>query len=86
VRRAGDPENDEYRPEKFVVGSRELDPVKVGFVSEGYEGFVFDTNLPGNRNTGHEYGTIHDVTLKDHKLEPMTKDQRFDLVEYMKTL
>lgn len=44
------------RPEKFMVGSREFDPVKVGFRSEGYAGFEFNTRLPGNDNGGHEYG------------------------------
>jgi len=34
----------------------------------------FDTSTPGNRNTGHEYGT----DLKD--------DERKDLLEYLKTL
>jgi len=85
ARRDGDPEG-EYRPIKFVVGSRELDPAKVGFVSAGYEGFEFDTTLPGNSNAGHEYGTIHDIGLKERNLEPMTNEDRLDLVEYMKSL
>ncbi len=34
------------RPTKFTVGSREFDPVHVGFKSSGYTGFVFDTSLP----------------------------------------
>lgn len=86
TRHDGDPEGGEYRPTKFVVGSRELDPVKVGFLSAGYEGFEFDTTLPGNSNAGHEYGTIHDSGLKERELEPMTNDERLDLVEYLKTL
>jgi hypothetical protein len=46
-----------------MVGSRELDPVKVGFKSnpDDYHGAVpgslFDTSLPGNSNAGHDYGT-----------------------------
>ncbi len=47
------------RSQKFTVGSREFDPVKVGFVSKSkadYPGlFEFDTSLPGNSNAGHEY-------------------------------
>ena len=47
------------RPNKFTVGTRELDPVKVGFVQRDpaeFPGlFVFDTRLPGNSNKGHEY-------------------------------
>jgi hypothetical protein len=40
----------------------------------GAAGFVFDTRLPGNRNTGHEFGT---------KLTPSEKD---DLVAFLETL
>jgi mono/diheme cytochrome c family protein len=81
----GDPREGEYRPDKFVVGSREFDPEKVGFVSQDYHGFEFDTSRPGNANTGHEYGTIHDPRgSKDFR--PLTRDERTDLLEYLKTL
>jgi cytochrome c peroxidase len=40
----------------------------------GAAGFVLDTRLPGNRNTGHEFGT---------KLTPAEKD---DLVAYLQSL
>lgn len=85
-RREGDPDGDEYRPSTFVTGSREFDPTKVGFVSEGYDGFRFDTSLPGNRNSGHEYGTLRDETLSPRGLRPLTKEERLDLLEYMKSL
>ncbi len=62
------------RPERFVVGRWEYDPVKVGYVSEGEEPWVLDTTLIGNRNVGHEYGTA------------LPDEQRWDLVEYLKTL
>jgi hypothetical protein len=84
-RAAGDVDGEEYRPDSFVVGSREFDPVKVGFASQGYEGFVFDTKLPGNGNAGHEYGTIHDARVLKGRLKALTKDQRRDLLEYMKS-
>lgn len=64
------------RPQTFLVGSREFDPKKVGFRSEGYEGgFRFDTRLPGNRNSGHDYGTGQ-----------LSEDDRLALVEYLKSL
>ena len=88
-RRDGDPEGEEYRPDKFRVGSREFDPVNVGYVSEGYDGFVFDTSQPGNSNAGHEYGTLHETTLdsKDpSRPKPLTKQERLDLLEYLKSL
>lgn len=64
-----------YRRDQFIVGSRELDPVKVGFKSEGYEGFEFNTDIRGNRNKGHEYGACK-----------MTDPDRWALIEYLKSL
>ncbi|GAB4062383.1 di-heme-cytochrome C peroxidase [Uliginosibacterium sediminicola] len=84
--RKGDPAGEEYRPTSFVVGSREYDPVKGGYLSQGYAGFVFDTKLPANSNAGHEYGTIHDTTLAARGLKPLSREERLDLLEYMKSL
>jgi len=72
-----DPPEMEYRPEKFRVGSRELDTKKVGFKhgESEYEGFLFDTAAPSNSNAGHEYGT-----------RAMTPKDRWDLVEFLKSL
>ncbi|HWZ45136.1 MAG TPA: di-heme-cytochrome C peroxidase [Candidatus Saccharimonadales bacterium] len=70
-----DPPEGEYRPDKFMVGSREFDPVKVGLRSSGYEGFHFDVEDKGNSNAGHEYGT-----------KVLSKEERLDLVEYLKSL
>lgn len=80
-----DPQDGEYRPDKFFVGSREFDPDKVGFKSQGYRGFEFDTSRVGNANAGHEYGTIHDPRGSSD-FPPLTKDERTDLLEYLKTL
>ncbi len=63
------------RPATFKVGAREFDPVKVGFRHEGYDGFEFRTDLRGNSNAGHEYRAC-----------AMTDDERWDLIEYLKTL
>ncbi|HET8891355.1 MAG TPA: di-heme-cytochrome C peroxidase [Candidatus Angelobacter sp.] len=76
----------EYRPCKFMVGSREFDPDKVGLRSTGYDGFVFNTKLPGNSNGGHEYGTKGITLPNGEKRGPLTKDERMDLLEYLKTL
>jgi hypothetical protein len=61
----------------FRVGSRELDVVKVGFKSgeNEYDGFLFDTSKPANSNAGHDYGT-----------RKMSDQDRWDLVEYLKSL
>jgi hypothetical protein len=69
-----DPANGEYRPDKFQVGSREFDPDKVGLTGTGYSGFTFDTSHRGNSNAGHAYGTGLD------------KENRLDLLEYLKSL
>ena len=44
------------RVKKFKVGSREFDPVNVGFDFTGGP-FDFDTDLVGNSNKGHVYAT-----------------------------
>ncbi len=63
-----------FRPDRFMVGSREFDPKNVGFKSSGYNGFEFDTSHRGNSNAGHLWGT------------DLTDDERWDLVEYLKSL
>lgn len=65
----------EQRAKTFFVGSREFDPKSVGYKSaEAPNLFRFDTSIPGNSNAGHEYGT------------QLTDEERWDLVEYLKTL
>ncbi|HWA90808.1 MAG TPA: di-heme-cytochrome C peroxidase [Rhizomicrobium sp.] len=88
----------DQRPKSFMVGSREFDPKKVGFATSGYNGFPFFTNIPGNSNAGHDYGTVPtpvigaDGTVEknsdgtDKTLPPLTDQQRWDLVEYLKSL
>jgi hypothetical protein len=76
----------EERPAIFCVGNREFDPIKMGFVSDACDianpktknRFVVEPI--GNHNTGHEYGTG-----KDGK-EKMTDEERWELIEYIKTL
>jgi mono/diheme cytochrome c family protein len=67
------------RPRAFYRGNDFYDPKKVGFVSDkpaepnGAKYFKFDTTVPGNSNSGHEYGTELNVSDK------------WALVEYLKT-
>ncbi len=85
-KRLGDPEEGEYRPDEFRVGSREFDADKVGFKSSGYDGFLFRTSIWGNHNTGHEYASGR-TPLPDGTILPaLNKEQRLDLLEYLKTL
>jgi hypothetical protein len=68
----------EERPKSFYRGYDLVDPINLGFVSEGDEaervGFYYDTNVPGNGNGGHEYGTS------------LPRAKKEALLEYLKTL
>ncbi len=69
------------RSKTFYVGSTELDAKHVGFDTLASEdAFLFDTSIAGNSNAGHEYGT------GEYGLPALTEDERWALVEYMKTL
>ena len=65
------------RMESFHMGSREFDPVKVGFsTAPGPNTTELDTTKPGNLNTGHDtYGNAE-----------FSEDDRRALVEYLKKL
>lgn len=59
----------------FHVGSWEMDPINVGFsTEEGPATSKFDTSLPGNSNLGHDYRT------------DLSDDEKWELIEYIKTL
>ena len=63
------------RVKQFRVGSRQFDPVNVGF--DTASGTLLDTTLPGNSNVGHEgpgFGT------------DLTDEEKWALIEYMKSL
>ena len=77
----------EYRPTEFLIGARELDPVRVGFKSSGYSGFNYSTAIAGNTNTGHEYAAGRTPQLGQTKpLPALNKTQRMQLLEFIKTL
>ncbi|MCW2240559.1 di-heme-cytochrome C peroxidase [Azospirillum canadense] len=73
------------RPKTFYLGSREFDPVNVGYTTAPIEGgFEVITSIPGNLNTGHEFkdgpkgkGVIG---------RGLTPAERRALIEYLKTL
>lgn len=70
------------RPTTFYTGTREFDPVHVGFVTtrSGDNSFKFETHNPdgtpmdGNSNAGHDYGNAG-----------LSEADRMALIEYMKT-
>jgi hypothetical protein len=72
------------RPATFTLGTREYDPVKLGVqtasgsspaLAPGQQAFVFDTRIPGNWNTGHEWSFY--PSLSD--------DDRYAIIEFLKT-
>ncbi|MEM1089828.1 MAG: di-heme-cytochrome C peroxidase [Pseudomonadota bacterium] len=65
----------EQRSKRFYVGSREYQPKFLGLETDkSFYSSLFDTALPGNSNSGHEYGA------------ELTEAQRMDLLEHLKTL
>jgi hypothetical protein len=66
------------RPKVFFRGYDVLDPAKVGFVSQGPGaeriGFRYDTNITGNSNKGHLWGTT------------LSAEDKRAMIEYLKTL
>ena len=62
------------RPRVFVTHHQEYDPIKMGYRSDddGTGMMQLDTSIPGNRNTGHEYGV------------ELSHEQRSELIEYLK--
>lgn len=73
------------RDRQFWVGSFEYDPQRAGFRTEQFPGgFLFDTNVTGNDNRGHEFrdGCRGDGVIGRY-LEP---EERYALIEYLKLM
>ena len=80
------------RVKTFHVGSREFDPVNVGFSTQPSPGsFEFrvegadGTPIPGNSNRGHE-GVGYTQVREGGTNRDFTDTERWALIEYMKTL
>ncbi len=76
----------EERDKVFYVGHSDFDPKRVGFVSEKLDDtdFKFVTTVPGNFNAGHEF---RDGPQANGVIGPLlTEFERWDLVEFLKTL
>jgi mono/diheme cytochrome c family protein len=79
----------EDRPKKFYLGSREYDPVNLGYkVDKITNGFEFDTSIRGNWNTGHEFRKEYskDKEIKGVIGPALSPADRKALIEYLKTL
>jgi len=74
------------RAKSFWIGSREFDPVHLGFENAEVEGaFLFDTSLKGNSNAGHEFRDAPRAT--PGVLGPyLSHEDRMAIIEYMKVM
>jgi hypothetical protein len=84
---------DAERETSFYVGSKKFDPEKVGFESnKDGNHFLFKTvddkgvAILGNSNKGHSGNTFTKTLGKDGQWRDFTEDERYQLIEYMKTL
>ena len=90
------------RDQQFYVTSMEFDPKHVGYDTAPIEnGFLFDTSIKGNYNTGHEFRDLTETEKQqwlkdvDGKVQypqrgvlgpAFSEAERWQLVEYLKTL
>jgi mono/diheme cytochrome c family protein len=77
------------RPKTFWLGNREYDPVKLGYrTTRVPRGFLLDTSVRGNHNTGHRFETPADPAHRQPGIigAALTPADRAALVEYLKTL
>lgn len=73
------------RPATFWTGSKQFDPVNVGFDTREQPGLsLFDASKPGNSNAGHEF---KDGPIGNGVIGPaLSPDDRLALIEYLKSL
>jgi len=73
------------RPDTFWTGSKEFDPVLVGYdLAEISGGTELDISKPGNSNTGHEF---KDGPRGKGVIGPLlSRDDRMAIIEYLKSM
>jgi hypothetical protein len=73
------------RPARFWMGSKQFDPVKVGYDGVQIKGAtLFDTTQPGNANTGHRFT---DGPRGHGVIGPaLSPEERAQIIEYLKSL
>ncbi|BFU90801.1 MAG: hypothetical protein NTAFB01_19880 [Nitrospira sp.] len=75
----------EERPMTFCLGDREYDPTHMGYRTQCSEGtFRLDTSIPGNLNSGHEFR--NEPTGNGVIGRALSHQERFDLIEFLKSL
>jgi hypothetical protein len=74
------------RPKTFYLGNREYDPANVGYKTDAFPGgFLLDTSIRGNSNSGHEFNNAPPNT-KGVIGRLLTPDERRAIIEFLKTL
>ncbi|MNN68237.1 hypothetical protein D3C81_1839320 [compost metagenome] len=73
------------RATTFYRGTTEYDPRHLGYRTEAFPGgFLFDTRITGNRNSGHEFRAgPRGKGVIGRLLQPQ---ERWALLEYLKVL
>lgn len=77
--------DDNARQPRFYMGSKQFDPVKVGYSGEKIAGASeFNIEEPGNKNTGHRFrnGPLGNGTIGP----ALTASEREQLIEYLKSI
>jgi mono/diheme cytochrome c family protein len=82
----------DQRDKKFFVGTRDFDPVNLGFSTQppSKGGFWLDTSIIGNSNIGHEFRKGYIPWTEGSAPQygvigaEWTEQQRRDLIEYLK--
>lgn len=77
--------DDSARPRTFWMGSRQFDPVNVGYSGAEIKGAtLFDTSRPGNANSGHRFKDGprgHGVIGR-----ALSAEERAQIIEFLKSL
>jgi mono/diheme cytochrome c family protein len=84
------------RSERFFLGRRDFDPVKVGYATEPAEGttsgFWYDTKQAGNSNAGHYFWGDQEIDFdqnpvpaQGHLNRGFSVEERYQIIEYLKT-
>jgi hypothetical protein len=71
------------RPTTFTFGSREYDPVHLGYTeADSPDPVVLDTSIPGNRNTGHWW--TDEASRPGRIGRRLSEDEKYAIIEYLK--
>ena len=72
------------RPSRFRFGSREYDPVHLGYTEDdGPNSMILETSIAGNHNTGHWW--TDDAKRPGRIGRKLSDDEKYALIEYLKS-